>query len=663
MEGLSEALLPSGLPMHFDARAWSSDSLEGLSADMVDSAVSSVTQKTFTGMAHGLLGLSHVLTALSDALPSTAPVALRADMANAARRLANPAKMEYVPGVRLSVDGVAMFEPLNTFIDEWKHQRYQAAGRALGSMVRPLSSVAEALPDVSVPNNTAKIQLFAKGLLEGFGLDYPLLWACIKDTNELDEDIAIAIALILKKDRADVKAGLKVLADALDKKLLPSLRDCKAGEHDLEKIEEALATLSNPHSFALHVGKDLLINGRDIFHEMNQAVIAYGNDDWEGLGEDVGMALGKLLIGVAIPHPPGPSAISPDALRRASYFLAGVAQGLPPRWTALGGRGKDQPVVFGKEGNDTSCIDTVMSFVGALEDDWAMVLNKTTFREGVMAIVDDIKTYIPLIVKECITNTTALRKAPLGFASKLTKLARDLEARMDGVSIDSIKVERHESTDKLMVSIDGVNVSRDMQMLVRHLPATSPAALLLAGQATGKMLYKLTHHAHHHDAHHSPRSSLVSPPNRLTPLPSLMLVNEGAPVAASAPTDGEQDYHPSSLPMPPSHPLTSTQGAKADLGLGGDLGGGSSSQSPSFSTFFVVWGCVLLSVVGVAGVWGVMRVYGRRLRKGLRGLSGKVGAAASTFVHERTDLASDHEWRNLEALSVPLSSNHSHVCE
>jgi len=33
-----------------------------------------------------------------------------------------------------------------------------------------------------------------------------------------------------------------------------------------------IATMANPGSFAFHIGKDLLINGRDIYHEINAAV-------------------------------------------------------------------------------------------------------------------------------------------------------------------------------------------------------------------------------------------------------------------------------------------------------------------------------------------------------------------------------------------------------
>jgi hypothetical protein len=56
---------------------------------------------------------------------------------------------------------------------------------------------------------------------------------------------------------AGVKEIAKILVEAKT-----GISDCKAVTGDIEKLEAMAAIFSNPESFAYHVGKDLLINGR-----------------------------------------------------------------------------------------------------------------------------------------------------------------------------------------------------------------------------------------------------------------------------------------------------------------------------------------------------------------------------------------------------------------
>jgi hypothetical protein len=55
--------------------------------------------------------------------------------------------------------------------------------------------------------------------------------------------------------------------------------------------------ISSPRSFAYHVGKDLLINGQDIFDDIAAAVGDYESQKWEAFGEEVGKAAAKTILG------------------------------------------------------------------------------------------------------------------------------------------------------------------------------------------------------------------------------------------------------------------------------------------------------------------------------------------------------------------------------
>lgn len=57
-------------------------------------------------------------------------------------------------------------------------------------------------------------------------------------------------------------------------------------------------TFDSPLSFAYHVGKDILVNGVQIYGDINDAITQYNNKAYEPFGEDVGKALALTLLGM-----------------------------------------------------------------------------------------------------------------------------------------------------------------------------------------------------------------------------------------------------------------------------------------------------------------------------------------------------------------------------
>lgn len=53
------------------------------------------------------------------------------------------------------------------------------------------------------------------------------------------------------------------------------MSDCSHIKADWQKLAAMAAIFQSPSSFAYHVGKDLLVNGKDIFQEVEQAVADY----------------------------------------------------------------------------------------------------------------------------------------------------------------------------------------------------------------------------------------------------------------------------------------------------------------------------------------------------------------------------------------------------
>jgi len=135
----------------------------------------------------------------------------------------------------------------------------------------------------------------AAGIAEGF-IGAPDVQACVQKTVTTVGDVEDVIKDFEKKTAADVLKGLKLLAQAFEG-LPADLKACKAVESDVEEIISAFKQMSSPKSFVFHVGKDLIVNHNDIFHEIYTAVNDYRAQKWLDFGIQVGTALHKLIIG------------------------------------------------------------------------------------------------------------------------------------------------------------------------------------------------------------------------------------------------------------------------------------------------------------------------------------------------------------------------------
>merc|ERR1711990_1127629 len=136
-----------------------------------------------------------------------------------------------------------------------------------------------------------------EGTLQGFfnGAFHDLK-ACANDTVSAYDDIHAGVGLIYEKTPQSVLSGIKDLGNAMGP-LQQGLTDCKAAYGDIQKFVNAFKQLENPETFAFHVGKDLLVNGKDIYQEVMAAVQLWQSQSYLDCGVKIGEALNKLLIG------------------------------------------------------------------------------------------------------------------------------------------------------------------------------------------------------------------------------------------------------------------------------------------------------------------------------------------------------------------------------
>jgi len=160
---------------------------------------------------------------------------------------------------------------------------------------------AQQLGAKEVPVAVKEIAQIVEGILIGAlkaeGLDN--IENCIKDGETIYSDVKDGIALLEKGDAADELAGLKKIGAGVVE-IKSAVSDCEGIVADFGTLAKMAAVYSNPWSFAYHIGKDLLVNGVSIYHDTEDSITNYHAGKYEAMGEDIGEALAKLLIGGAV---------------------------------------------------------------------------------------------------------------------------------------------------------------------------------------------------------------------------------------------------------------------------------------------------------------------------------------------------------------------------
>lgn len=109
-------------------------------------------------------------------------------------------------------------------------------------------------------------------------------------------NIETAIADFEKESLSGVKAGIDMIGQVVSE-LATDLDACKAVETDVKRLDDMAKNFKSPWSFAYHVGKDLLVDGTDIYAEITASLDAYDTADYHTFGVDVGKALSLVLVG------------------------------------------------------------------------------------------------------------------------------------------------------------------------------------------------------------------------------------------------------------------------------------------------------------------------------------------------------------------------------
>jgi len=136
---------------------------------------------------------------------------------------------------------------------------------------------------------------FVEGLALGMG--FPMGDECIDAATDLMIQMDAAYDLIEERTAISMAKAVKLIAVALAKDVTPATKSCGATKKQIMDLIDALDIMEHPKEFVYHMGKDLVLNGVDIYNEINASVAYKEESDYSNMGKSIGEALNLIIVG------------------------------------------------------------------------------------------------------------------------------------------------------------------------------------------------------------------------------------------------------------------------------------------------------------------------------------------------------------------------------
>jgi cathepsin B len=276
--------------------------------DELNNAIDKLKSDDPTDVIQGIRSWGYALQPLANALHiCTGVVADAQKLMRSIGILLYPKPFVYKRGHSLSINNVELYDDVATAVKAYGHAQWETFGIDLGEiLVRFPEKTTDLLSWLhldfieafkTIDPEVVDTDLFIKGLIEGVGLDlgYDEIAECVNITDEMGVQITEAVEDFITEDPSRVKAGLKLVGQAISE--LPyDMLDCNASEKDVAKMVQMIESFTDPEQFIFHVGKSLLVNGAEIYDEITEGVSDFQTRQWEKSGEDFGEALAEVVF-------------------------------------------------------------------------------------------------------------------------------------------------------------------------------------------------------------------------------------------------------------------------------------------------------------------------------------------------------------------------------
>lgn len=136
-----------------------------------------------------------------------------------------------------------------------------------------------------------------EGVLFGFGDGVSGHFESCVDTDlEIFRELKSAVEDLESDSEKRILEALKKIGESI-KELPKAIEECKAVYSDMKHLKTAIESMASPWTFAIHVGKDIVLNGVSIFKEVKSMIKHWKAKEFFEFGKSLGKALEMLIIG------------------------------------------------------------------------------------------------------------------------------------------------------------------------------------------------------------------------------------------------------------------------------------------------------------------------------------------------------------------------------
>lgn len=134
------------------------------------------------------------------------------------------------------------------------------------------------------------------GILAGaFGEEGAKAKECIQEGEKIFQEIKTAVGFFEKGDVSDIIQGFYHIGVALEE-FPTEFADCEAAKSIINDVEKIAEEFKNPEKLVIHVGYEILWNGRSIYADIKDSISGFSNDNFEAAGEAIGKIIKVVLI-------------------------------------------------------------------------------------------------------------------------------------------------------------------------------------------------------------------------------------------------------------------------------------------------------------------------------------------------------------------------------
>ena len=190
-------------------------------------------------------------------------------------------------GKNVMVNGVNIYNDITGTITAYDNADYFTMGQDIGNGVK-LAALGQQVGGIA----EADIEEFASGFIEGIVGGFELPLKCIRDVKRLVTEVKTTVSDLSGHKYIAAVRELGTIAGELGS----DISDCSGAVSQAEALI-AIAEASSGWAVAFEVGKNVIVNGIDIYSDITGAITAYEAADYHTFGLDIGNGIHLAALG------------------------------------------------------------------------------------------------------------------------------------------------------------------------------------------------------------------------------------------------------------------------------------------------------------------------------------------------------------------------------